>query len=164
MKRIALLTIIFVLISNILTGCMIIPQYKRFKIEEATVASIEIYDLCEVDSIYGNFVETETPIYEIPAEEVDDFLSNLAKIRFSDTIIIALMPTDPSFYFDDWTVRINYSDESYELISCDGYGKTFNKNGETADTHHFSCNQDKWSEFISKYIPQDIFEHSHKAE
>ena len=161
MKRLVLLTITVLMIST-LASCVVIPLHKRFEIDTNTVASIEIYDLCESDSLYGGFLKTETPVYEIPEEKVANFLNDLSNIRFSDTIIITIAAVDPSFYYDDWTVRINYTDGSYELISCDGYGETFDENGENTDSHHFGCDQNEWWMFIAQYVPENIFEHLHE--
>lgn len=163
MKRIALF-ILTVIVMCTLTSCIIIPVYENFEIDADTVASIAIYDLCQSDSLYGGFVETETPIYEIPTEKNTDFLNDLSKIRFSDHIVIVLAAIDPSFYYDVWTIRINYTDGSFELISSDGFGQTYDNNGEVIDSHHFGCDQEEWWTFIGKYVPEDIFNHPHEAE
>lgn len=164
MKRIGLFLLTLLIVTCTMTSCIIIPIYENFEIDAEKVAAIEIYDLCEVDTLYGDFVETETPVYEIPRENNEDFLNALAEIRFSDTIVITLAAVDPSFYYDEWTVRINYTDGSYELISSDGYGQTYDSNGESIDSHHFGCDEDEWRAFISKYVPKDIFEHPHAEE
>ena len=161
MKRIGLLTLTIILIMLTLTSCIVIPIYKRFKIDADTVTSIEIYDLCELDSLYGNFDKTQKNIYKISADKNADFLNDLAEIRFSDSIILVPAAVDPSFYYDEWTVRINYTDGSYEFISSDGYGQKFNKDDQEIDSHHFGCKQEEWLEFIKKYIPAEIFNHSH---
>ena len=163
MKRFVLLSAILILTIPILTSCIIIPQFKRFEIATDTVTSIEIYDLHQVDTLYGNFIETQTPVYESPQEENTDFLNDLAEIRFTDSIVIALVAMDPSFYYDDWTVRINYVDDSFQLVSSDGYGQTYDKSGEVIDTHHFGCDQKEWWAFIGKYVPESIFNHPHET-
>lgn len=164
MKRIGGCILAVIIVTCTMTSCIVIPLYEHFEIDADTVASIEIYDLCGVDSLYGGFVETETPVYKIPPEEKTDFLNDLAKIRFSDAIIIVLAAIDPSFYYDEWTVRINYTDGSYELISSDGYGETYDNNGERIDSHHFGCDQEEWRTFVGKYVPKDTFYHTHEAE
>ncbi len=163
MKRIGLF-MLTVIVTCTLTSCIIIPVYENFEIDADTVASIEIYDLCQADSLYGEFVKTETPVYEIPAEKNTDFLNDLSEIRFSDHIIIVLAAIDPNFYYDEWTIRINYMDGSYELISSDGFGETYANNGEVIDSHHLGCDQEEWRVFIGKYVPEDIFDHPHEAE
>ena len=163
MNRIGLF-ILTVIVMCTLTSCIIIPVYKNFEIDANAVVSIEIYDLCQADSLYGEFVKTETPVYEIPAEKITDFLNDLSKIRFSDHIIIVLAAIDPSFCYDEWTIRINYTDGSYELISSDGCGETYANNGEVIDSHHFGCDQEEWRDFIGQYVPEDIFDHQNGAE
>ena len=164
MKRIGFVAIIIALVLTTLTSCVIIPRYKKFEIDSAKVTSIEIYDLCTVDTLYGNFVKTETPVYQIPTEQTNAFLKDLAQIRFSDALVIALMAMDPSFYYDDWTIRINYTDGSFELISSDGHGQTFDANGQMTDYHHWGCDNEEWWNFIAKYVPEDIFEHEHTTD
>ena len=83
-----------------LPSCIMIPLRKNFEIDTATVSSIEIYDLYGVDTLYGEFVKTETPVYKIPEENHSDFLSDLSEIQFSDNIIITIAAIDPSFYYD----------------------------------------------------------------
>ena len=157
MKRLVLLTAVTILSMCTLTGCIVIPIYKNFDIDANTVESIQIYDLCENYSID----DALAPVYEIPKESTADFLSDLAKIRFSDAIIIVIAAIDPSFCYDTWTVRVNYTDGSYEFISCDGYGETFDKNGKRTGGHHFGCYNDEWWAFIGQYVPEDLFNHSH---
>ncbi len=159
MKRIAFFMVTVISTMFLLTSCIIIPLHKNFEIDADTVASVEIYDLRGVDTLYGDFVETEKPVYKIPADKKVDFLSELSKIEFSDSIVIVLAAIDPSFYYGEWTVRVNYTDGSFELISSDGFGECFDKNGEIADSHHWGCDREEWHEFISNYVPEDIFDH-----
>ena len=37
-------------------------------------------------------------------------------------------------------------------------------NGKEIDSHHLRCDQDEWWEFIDKYVPDEIFNHSHRTE
>ena len=78
MKRIILLTLTLVLVMITLPSCIMIPLRKNFEIDTATVSSIEIYDLCLVSTFDGEFVKTETPVYEIPEENHSDFLCDLS--------------------------------------------------------------------------------------
>ena len=157
MKRTVPLTVTLILVMISLVGCCIIPIYKHFEIDQQTVESIELYDLC--DDPYDP-LEKE-PAYEIPQEQKAEFLQDLAKIKFTDVILIVLAAVDPSFYYDTWTVRINYTDGSFELISADGYGQVFDANGEQTDGHHFGCEQEEWDAFLVKYLPEELWNHSH---
>ena len=161
MKRLALLIVSILLISCSFTSCIVIPRSKSFKISEDKVSSIDVYELRE-KSHYSDFLRTEEPIHEISEDKLGDFLSDLSKIRFSDNLVIMLAAVDPSFLYDDWTVRINYTNNTYELLSCAGYGETYNENNEVISTHHFSCDNEEWHTFIKKYVPEDIFEETQK--
>ena len=163
MKRLALLIVSILLISCSFTSCIVIPRSKSFKISEDKVSSIDVYDLREKIH-YSDFLRTEEPIHEISEDNLGDFLSDLAKIRFSDNLVIVLAAVDPSFFYDDWTVRINYTNNTYELLSCAGYGETYNENNEVVSTHHFSCDNEEWHTFIKKYVPEDIFEETQKED
>ena len=172
MKKLTLLIISLALLIPMLSGCIIIPQYKNFEIDATTVVSIEIYDLYRDTEI----VETEeydpylleprpyetTSVYTIPEEEKADFLNDLAKIQFTDYIIIVLAAIDPSFDFARWTARINYTDGSYEFISCYGYGETYDVNGECIGLHHYGCDNNEWWALIEKYTPEDIFSQTYE--
>ena len=154
MKRIALTTMTAILLLCMLTSCIVIRRHKRYKIPSDTVASVEIYDLRECyQRNFGGFLEEEHPVYEIPQEDQEAFLEDLSKIRFTDVIVITVAAVDPSFYYGDWTARINYDDGTYELISCGGYGETYDQSGEVIDSHHYGCDADAWEEFIGKYVP-----------
>ncbi len=97
MKRIGLFVLTIVLLVTTLTSCIIIPKYKKFKINANTVESIEIYDLCEENSDFSYFIQTTSPSYKIPTEKTTIFLNDLAEIRFTDYIIIVLAAIDPGF-------------------------------------------------------------------
>lgn len=157
MKKIIISALMLILLVSVLTSCIIIPLRHNFEINADEVESVEIYDLRGKDTLYGDFVETEKPVYKIPADKKSDFLGDLAKIKFSDSIIIVLAAIDPSFYYGEWTVRINYNDDSFELISSEGFGEKFDENGEKTDSRHWGCGCDEWKEFLSNYVPADIF-------
>lgn len=163
MKRVLCFFVTVIFVMSVLASCIVIPQYKNFEIDPASVSSIEVYDLLDVDTFDGYFLETETSVYTISEEDKAAFLDDLGEIEFSDAIILTIAAIDPSFYYDVWTVRINYTDGSYELISCDGYGATYNKNGEMTDAHHFGCDEEEWRTFVKKYIPKSVANRTQEA-
>ena len=164
MKRIVLFLISIILVMSCLSGCIIIPRYRHFEIDSNIISSIEIYDLFENEDYSSRFLKTETPVYEIPQEQTANFVADLNSITFTDHLIIVLAAIDPSFSYGVWTVRINYTDGSYELISSRGYGQTFNSNDESIKIHHWSCDHDEWETFLGNYVPTEIFNHHPKEE
>ena len=157
MKKLSVLAILFMAILTSLTGCIIIPLHKQYKIDAADVSSIEIYDLRNKEKYGSGFIETEIPVYTIEEEKIDEFLEDLSDIHFSDTILIVLAPTDPSFYYDEWVAKVNYIDGSYSLISCDGYGEAYDANDQRIDSNHYGCDDEEWKRFIKKYVPFEVF-------
>lgn len=155
-KQLFALVILSVFFVSCLTGCIVIPFYKNFDISPDTVSSIEIYDLREVFDT-DEFLEKGIPAYTIPEGDRADFLQALSEIEFSDSIMITIAAMDPSFSYDEWTIRINYTDGSYEFISCANYGEVFDSNGKRTDSHHWGCDEEEWHGFISRYVPESIF-------
>ena len=172
MKKLALFLISLALLVPLLSGCIIIPRHTNFEIDATTVESIEIYDLCRDTEIikteeYDPYLHEPLPyettsVYTLPEGSEADFLSDLAKIRFNDYIIIVPAPIDPSFIYDRWTARINYTDGSYEFLSCYGYGETYDKSGNRISYHHYSCDDEEWWALIEKYTPADIFSQTYE--
>ena len=155
-KRVFLISILFLTILVFLSGC--VSTYKYYDIDLENVSSIEIYDLRNSETYYSDFLDLETPVYTIEKEQMEGFLFDLSNIRFSDTFIIAIVATDPSFSYGEWVVRINYINGSYSLISCGGFGENYDSNNQVTDTNHFGCDDEEWKQFIGKYVPKDIFE------
>ena len=138
----------------VLSGCISVPVYKNHTFSHDDVASVSIYDLRESDTHYSGFHEKQEPVYTVPQEQLDDFLTDLSDIRFSDSIIIfTIAAVDPSFTFDDWVVRVNYKDGSFDLISCDYYNEQYDENGNCTDRDHFGSDNEFWNDLIKEKLP-----------
>ena len=149
----------FVLIC-LFCGCVIIPINKHYDgLDSESVASVEFYDLRQSQTSYSGFLDTATPAYTLPEDQKEAFLADLAEIKFTDYIIIVIAAIDPSFYFGDWVVRVNYTDGSCDLLSNGGYNESYDPSGELSDSNHWSCDDGEWYAFIFKYIPQYIIDY-----
>ena len=159
MKRLRILLSVMLILSIFcsLTGCFVIPLYNNYQISSDSVSSIEVYDLRNNDSYFEEFLKTESPVYTIPKDQVDDFLNDLSLIRFCDTVFITIAAVDPGFYYGSWVVRVNYNDTSYRLISDDHYSTHFDKNDELISSNHYGCDAVEWKDLLAKYVPKDIF-------
>jgi hypothetical protein len=165
MRNKMFLTVLSLLITMLLlTSCIIIPLYKVYNFDNETVSSIDIYDLRGDENCYSGFWEEKSPVYTVDENNKENFLSDLSHISFSDTLVITIAAIDPGFSYGDWVAKINFENGSYTFISYGGYGETFDENGEIIDSNHFSCDYDKWEEFISKYVPEEIFEITEQPE
>lgn len=156
--KLFLSVVLMLALSLSLVGCIVIPTYKRYdSIDAENVSSVDIYDLRDSETRFGgNIVETETPIYTLEKDQVDEFLSDLADIRFNNYIILVLAAIDPSFEFGEWVVRINHTDDSYMLISCGGYGESFDANGQIISSNHYGCDDEEWEAFVTKFLPEEL--------
>ena len=150
-KPFLLLLMIFVLIVS-LSGCVIIPLIKYYDIPAEEVVSVQFYDLRdpELPNSFG-FYESLEPAFTIPEEDKEDFLDDFSKLKFSDSIVIVLAAIDPSFYYGDWVVRINFTNGQYTFYSCGGYGETFDAEGKRISSTHFSCDNEELENLVGKY-------------
>ena len=146
-----LLVIVTLLLVVSLSGCIIIPLWKYYDIPAEEVASVQFYDLRDLESNRSNFATTLEPVYTIPEEDKGTFLDDFSKLKFSDTIVISLAAVDPSFDYGDWVVRINYSNGQYTFYSCAGYGATFDSEGTYLSSTHYSCDDEELENLVSKY-------------
>lgn len=153
MKHGKLLTLVAaaLFLTVFLSGCIIIPLHKYYEIPDEEVASVQFYDLRNRYSYDDDFHQTMDPVYTLPEEETADFLKDFSKLEFSDAIVIVLAAVDPSFSYGEWVIRINFTDETYTLYSCKGYGETFDADGNRIDSTHFGCDRDELAALISKY-------------
>ena len=135
-----------------LSGCITIPLSKHYDISDEEVISVQFYDLSNPElSNSPGFDAISEPVYTLPEEDKEDFLDDFSKLEFSDTIIIVLAAVDPSFYYGDWVVRINFSNGQYTFYSSGGYGETFDAEGECISSTHFSCDDGELKNLVGKY-------------
>lgn len=149
-KQFILMAVILVSVIC-LSGCIVIPQGKYYDISAEQVSSVQFYDFRNSEYGYDGFDHSEEPVYTLAEDQLEDFLNDFSNLRFSDTIVIALAAVDPSFSYGDWVVRINFTDGSYTLYSCGGYGETYDADGNVASSTHFSCDEEELAELIGKY-------------
>lgn len=150
-----MLILLLVAMPVLFTGCITL-RFHYDDINADQISSIAIYDLRESSDFGSGFYENTEPVYTLEEAQKEPFLEALAKIEFKDTLVLLPVPFDPSFDYGKWVVRINYTDGSYQLISCGGYGETFDANGETTDGNHYGCDDVVWEEFICDYVPAEI--------
>lgn len=135
-----------------LSGCITIPLKKHYDISVEELTSVQFYDLRNQEPENRiAFNETIEPVYTIPQNDTENFLSDFSKLEFSDSITILPATIDPSFYYGDWVIRINFSNGQYAFYSCAGYGETFDTDGKCISSTHFSCNDNELKLLVSKY-------------
>lgn len=157
-KRRSVISLILIIPALIilLTSCITLRNYYD-DIDTDEVSSIDIYDLREASNRESGFYENIDPVHTLDETQHGEFLKSLAKIEFTDVLILFPMAIDPSFYYGDWVVRINYFDGSYKFISSFGYGESFDADGQRTDSDHYGCDSEVLEQFISQYLPEDVF-------
>ena len=121
-------------------------------ISEADLSSIQIYKISDPEDRVSGFHETIDPIATLDPSRHSEFLDGLAKLKFSDTIIL-LAASDPSFNYGAYVVRLNFTDGSFRLISDSGYGETYDANGEYLTSDHYNCDDEDWMALLTPYLP-----------
>ena len=152
MKRFRPLLCLLLILALTLSGCIVIPRPRNFDIPAEQVASVNIYDLRSLEFSPGSgFHNDHSPNWTLPPESLEAFLTDFATLEFDDPLLIALGAIDPSFFYGEWVVRVNYTDGAYTFFSCDGYGETFDASGELLDTFHFSADDEALENLILQY-------------
>ena len=154
--NLALLLVVLLIMSSF-SGCIMIGFHKNIDIPTDDVVSVQFYDL-RAPGISGGagFHEKYDPVYTVPEAEKEAFLEDFSKLDFQEGFIIVLAAVDPSFYYGDWVVRINFTNGQYSFYSCGGYGETYDETGKRISSDHASCDDEQLQDLIGKYynIPQ----------
>lgn len=158
MKKKAVFSVVLLVLLTVLLNSCVITLFTRYNdIDINEVSSIDIYDLRGRDAYGSNFCEDTDPVYTLEEEQESAFLESLGEIRFRDMIFLIPAAVDPSFYYYEWAVRVNYADGSYRLISYGGYGEFFDADGQRTDSNHYGCDDDEWRQLIGEYLPEELF-------
>ncbi|MBR6563054.1 MAG: hypothetical protein IKK70_03870 [Clostridia bacterium] len=150
--KLFLLILIILALAVSLSSCIIIPltEYYDFSVEE--VVSVQFYDLRDPEAYrYSGFDASIEPVYTVSEEDKEEFLEDFSELKFSDAIVIVLAAVDPSFNYDDWVVRINFSNGQYTFYSSSGYGETFDAEGNRVSSTHFGCDDEDLEALVGKY-------------
>lgn len=152
-KRLCFVVLAFVLLAA-LSGCIMIPVSKYYDIPEEEVASIQLYDLRSEETIRSyNFEKNYEPSYTLPEKDIEAFLEDFTKLKFSRIILIVPASVDPGFDYGVWVVRINYTDGRYAFYSCGGYSETMDAEGNCISSNHYGCEEEDLERLIGKYYP-----------
>lgn len=162
LKKISALCMMVLLICQ-MTGCIMIPSYEKIALryDVSEIVSVELYDLRE-NGYHGmssaeNISQMEqdlTPIGILESEQYDVFVSELESITFSDVFVIVLAAMDPAYSYHGYTVKIDYQNGEYDILSPTGqlyyYG-----DGKGFRERSYSCDEDVWNDFIESYFTEE---------
>lgn len=117
--------------------------------ETESIAEIAVFDLRVgwVDALD----ESMKPLGCVDSSRIASFVEELEAFPFVDQILLILAPSDPSFVYGGYVVKITYTDGSYELIGSTGY-QSQHAGGKRVGSSHYGCDDDKWAAFVLRYL------------
>ena len=135
-----------------LSGCIYVTIDEYYEIAHDTpeIESIALYMTSQEEDAQINEL-IETPVAEISPDDFDEFVDDLEKLPFVNGMYIMLAAMDPSFFFGDYVIKINYKNDDYELISNSSFQQVYYANGEIDDLH-YSIDDTAWAGFLQKYF------------
>ncbi|MBO4366510.1 MAG: hypothetical protein J5843_02500 [Clostridia bacterium] len=137
--------------AALLSGCWI--SHSRYdKTGEKDLVSAELLKGRDGHGVSGHF---DPDAYELlrtlEGEKLENFLSELKNIEFTDAVILLPITTDPSFCYGVYVVRLRWADGRTQCISCEGYGESFDASGNVEKANHYGCDRETWHAFFEKY-------------
>jgi len=158
MKNKFLVLILLLVTSIFLCSCIVLPMWHKYDdLSADEITSIDIYDLRGNLNNGSGFFKEIQPVYTLNYSDHEDFLEKLSDISFTNGIIIfPPVAQDPSFYYGDWVVCINFSNGNFQFISDLGYSETYNSDNECIDSNHYGCDNEEWLALIDSFVPNEI--------
>lgn len=148
MKRVISVILILCLAVG-LSGCVSYAVRYECMGEAEDIAEIAVYDLRE--GWTDTLDEDMEPMGYVDSDSFASFVRELEDFPFVDQILLMLVPSDPSFVYGGYVVRITYEDGSYELIGTAGW-QSRHAGGKYVGGSHYSCDREKWAAFVLKYL------------
>ena len=148
MKRVILVMLMLCLAVG-LSGCVSCGVHYECMGEAEDITEIAVYDLREgwTDTLDENM----EPMGYVDSASFAPFVQELEDFPFVEQILLMLVPSDPSFVYGGYVVRITYEDGSYELIGTAGY-QSQHAGGKYVGGSHYSCDREKWEAFVLNYL------------
>lgn len=148
MKRVILMILMLCLTVG-LSGCVSCGVNYECMGEAEDITEIAVYDLRKgwTDTIDGNM----EPMGYVDSDCVASFVQDLEDFPFVEQILLMLVPSDPSFVYGGYVVRITYEDGSCELIGTAGY-QSQHAGGKYVGGSHYDCDEETWAAFVLKYL------------
>ena len=148
MKRVILVMLMLCLAVG-LSGCVSCGVNYECMGEAEDITEIAVYDLRE--GWTDTLDEKMEPMGYVDSDSFAPFVQELEDFPFVEQILLMLVPSDPSFVYGGYVVRITYEDGSYELIGTAGY-QSRHAGGKYVGGSHYSCDREKWEAFVLNYL------------
>lgn len=142
-----------------LTSCIVIPRDKYFNtLSSENVAEIQIIDIRQSDSADRHTIPANAAVYTVSEDNKASFLLALAEFPFDDSVVISCAAVDYSTWYEDFVIKLIYTDNSYRLISATGYNEYYEKSGVSDQRNTWRCEKNGFIELIKPYLPTEVFD------
>lgn len=132
-----------------LAGCVHYGVHYQCMGTADLITEIAVFDLRDESIVQID--DDMVPVGYVNREEYAAFVGEVESFPFVEQLLLLIAPTDPSFAYGGYVVRITYEDESYELIGTTGY-QSQHRDGAYVGGSHFSCDEDRWNQLVLRYM------------
>ena len=156
MKKIICLIILFIsLIST--SGCVTLHEKFQRVDDIENISYIEFYFInFSYDSYMQNIPDSFQPIKTLEKNLYKEIIEDLEFLDYESTLLI-FAASDPNFDLYGFIIKIAYDSGVYQLIGNSGTVYTYD-NDDIVDGFHGTVKDEVWSDFIIKYLGNDIFD------
>ena len=148
MKKVIAVCLLFCL-SVALSGCVYYGVQYRCMGTADRITEIAVFDLRNKG--VNHIDDSMVPAGYVDRGDFAAFVEEVETFPFVKEILLVIAPTDPSFYYGGYVVRITYADGSYELIGATGYQSRY-RDGEYVGGSHYGCDRDRWNQMVLDFV------------
>lgn len=140
---------LFLLMS--LTGCITTRHKALSHYEESPVTAVGLYELPATEqSLWEDIFSNLTLVKQLPEEQIENFITDVQKWIYRDTIILLPVAQDPHMFFTShFVVRVSYENGTWEMFDdsfCLYYdGKEYSRTLGGTDG-------EKWDSMLQQYF------------
>lgn len=150
-KRILSLTALLLSVL-LVSGCFSAAK-KKPQGDQQQVSRVLIYTLAREDAIREPETADLPEPYVLPEEQLQDFLQQLSKLSYVESILYA--PDDPDLVFYGHVVKIEYDNGAEEWLSGAHMSVFITPDGRRL-ADHYSPDIDIWEELIDAYLQESL--------
>lgn len=150
------MVLLIIVLALSCSGCLHITIDEGYELKQ-DISQIKVIDLFYNSD--ENFNQTfESPLATLEASRFEAFVNDLETLPFVSKMTLVLFPVavDPSDGFGQYTIRIEYQDGSYEMISDFGYQVYRSSDDAHISSDNYEIDDETWYDFLEKYFGQAV--------
>lgn len=144
-------------VSLLLLGsCVRVETGAELSGDRQDIKSVDIYDIANryYEGDVSGLREENAPVFTVPVDTRDEFLDDLAELKFDKEVCLLPVPMDGGYDYSGYVIIISYADDSYDLIASGGQF-SYSPGQDGRETYRYGyadyCGQEPWDDFIEKY-------------